>query len=567
MATPAFCPNCQRANPPGANHCHFDGVGLRAGIVSAELGRDFSFPDGRRCRTFDELVSVCSEKWEAGMRLLRAGAFKHFFSSIGRMDLAIAADKAAARDDLDLGLDQLLSLFPCKDKAQPKLDLAPRRIQLGAVPAGQSRELTITVINRGKRLLHGNLEIRGGDWLRLAGFTSSHGKIAIKASPTLQLPLQISTQGLPAGQRYSATVTFITNGGAAEVPVTLDVVPIPFPSSPLQGACTPKELATAMKEHPKPASTLLENGQVERWFLSNGWRYPIIGPPAKGVAAVQQFFEALGLSKAPILRLKPDRLSIEVDTEPVAGSFELETNEKKWVYAYITSDQAWLEPTAHSVSGPVRCTVGYEINPRLLRQPGQHAGQLTLIGNGQQRLTFDVLAQMRENRSTWSRRWLWTPASGLLVGLLLRISCWPLDVLGNEPQGLAVAQIFIIGWGLCGALAGIWLMRNRSNEPSEVLASLLAGGWFGMLGGATVACLWRVVDPVAATWLPLFQPAAGLLFWSLAGLSITVGWRPLSLLLTWTINPLARMVRFLVNLLSLLNPARRLGFLANRQLI
>jgi hypothetical protein len=535
-------------------------VSLHAGITSTELGRDFTFPDGRRCRSFDEVVSACSEKWEAGKQLLKAGAFKHFFTSVGRMDLAIAADKAAARDDLDLGLDQLLSLFPGKENAQPKLDLAPRRIQLGAVQAGQSREISITVINRGKRLLHGNLEIRGGDWLRLAGASSSPGKIAIKAGPTFQVSLQISTQGLPAGQRYSATVTFITNGGAAEVPVTLDVVPIPFSSPPLEGACTPKELAAAMKEHPKPASTLLESGQIERWFLSNGWRYPVVGPPAKGVAAVQQFFEAMGLSKPPTLRIKPDRLRVEVNTDPVSGSFELETDEKKWVYAHVTSDQAWLEPTATSVSGPVRCTVGYEINPRLIRQPGRHVGQLHLIGNGQQRLLFHVLAQARESKSNWGRRWLWMPASGLLVGLLLRMSCWPLDLLSDGAERLAVAWSFIGGWSLCGALAGMWFLRPNLEKWSDVPASLLAGGLFGMLGGATVVCLWHVVDPMAAKWLPLPQPMSGLLVWSLAGLSITMLWRPVSFLITRTIAKVAISLRFVLKIIGLLNLARRFGF-------
>src|SRR5256885_8016671 len=41
--------------------------------------------------------------------------------------------------------------------------------------------------------------------------------------------------------------------------------------------------------------SLLESGEIGRWFETNGWNYPVRGTPAKGVAGVQQFFEQMGL--------------------------------------------------------------------------------------------------------------------------------------------------------------------------------------------------------------------------------------------------------------------------------
>src|SRR5215467_4467564 len=101
---PVFCPRCQRANPAEAAFCHYDGVGLRDGAAySTELGRDFVFPSGRRCRSFDELVQGCSAEWNSARAMLRQGSLRQFLASVGRMDLASLADRMAAHQDADLG--------------------------------------------------------------------------------------------------------------------------------------------------------------------------------------------------------------------------------------------------------------------------------------------------------------------------------------------------------------------------------------------------------------------------------------------------------------------------------
>src|SRR5215207_5722805 len=137
---PVFCPRCQRANPPDAQYCHFDGLGLRTGAdgkapTNTALGREFVFPSGRRCRTFDELVQACSLEWASARSMLQKGSMRQYLASIGRMDLAHQADKAAAHVDPDLGLDLLLATFPVKEGTGPRLDLAPRRLHLGAIKA------------------------------------------------------------------------------------------------------------------------------------------------------------------------------------------------------------------------------------------------------------------------------------------------------------------------------------------------------------------------------------------------------------------------------------------------
>ena len=51
---------------------------------------------------------------------------------------------------------------------------------------------------------------------------------------------------------------------------------------------------------------------MARWFTANGWVYPVPSSTARGVAAVQQFFEGMGLSKPPPLALSETEVRLIV---------------------------------------------------------------------------------------------------------------------------------------------------------------------------------------------------------------------------------------------------------------
>src|SRR5207253_2373999 len=136
------------------------------------------------------------------------------------------------------------------------------------------------------------------------------------------------------------------------VPVSLELAAYPFPRPPFEDAGSPREMAELMRKQPKPAVALLESGEVRRWFEANGWTYPVSGPTAPGVAAVQQFFEGMGLSKPPPLQLSEDEVHFTcVQPEVVRGKVALRAGSKKWVYAYSDSDASWLKVTTPIVSG------------------------------------------------------------------------------------------------------------------------------------------------------------------------------------------------------------------------
>src|SRR5260370_12482439 len=147
-------------------------------------------------------------------------------------------------------------------------------------------------------MLQGTLKVtEGGQWLRLAG--GSNGECSLRIVNDQNISLHVDTKGMPAAQTYGGKLTVITNGGVVEVPVRMDLMAQPFPRPPFQGAKTPREMAERMRTQPKAAVPLLENGEISRWFAGNGWNYPVRGTPARGVAGIQQFFEAMGLSKPP----------------------------------------------------------------------------------------------------------------------------------------------------------------------------------------------------------------------------------------------------------------------------
>src|SRR5262249_25176515 len=207
------CPRCQHVNPEIASFCYYDGSALRAhaGAGGAQafnrLAQEFTFPSGKRCRTFDELVAGCQEEWATARELLRRGVFRQFFTAGGRMDLAQAAQQAMAQEDPDIALTTFVGALPGNRAAGPKLDLQPRRIVLGNVAAGSTPQVKVTVTNQGQGMLQGTLHIsEGGEWLRLAGSTGN-GQCNIKTAKDQPVVLQVDTRGLAAAQSYGAKLT------------------------------------------------------------------------------------------------------------------------------------------------------------------------------------------------------------------------------------------------------------------------------------------------------------------------------------------------------------------------
>lgn len=519
------CPRCQRANPRDAVYCYFDGVVLEqggaAGPSRSQLPQEFVFPSGRRCRSFDDLVQGCQYEWEDARTLLHEGDFTRFFAQIGRHDLARTARENQAQSDPDIALHSFLGQLPAGQVQGPRLDLNPRRLSLGGVRPGEQRQIPLTVTNQGKGLLQGKVAVsEGGQWLKIVD-APNPGECALKTARTQQLHLHIDARGLTAPQTYSGKLTVITNGGIAEVGVRLDVASAPFAHAPLQGAASPRQLAERMRTNPKQAVPLLENGEIARWFKANGWAYPVAGEPARGVAAVQQFFEGMGLSKPPLLQLSDSEFQfICTPPEVVQAKVTLRSSSKKWVYAQAESETPWLRILTPSVSGPQQTQIAFEVDSTLMDAGGLHQGLLQLTANAGQKLTVRVQVQCHRPHQPFTRRLLRPFFVGALLALLLRLlltgpadlyargwgqssdAAWSLApwvyTNGSENHFL---RMFVFATWWVGIFLGLGMVWRRGDRVADLFCGAVAGAFAGALLSATLGCVLLVFDAVPGALL------------------------------------------------------------------
>lgn len=553
------CPRCQHANPDEAVYCHHDGAVLNP--LAAPVGllvRPLVLPSGQACRSVEDLAGGLAQAWPDAVRMLADGSLAQLLRDSGRLDLGRAADEAQAHPDRDLGLYQLLGRLPAPTGPQPRLEVYPRRLILGPYPAGGQHRSSLRVANRGAGVLQGKVSAADAPWLRLDE-TSGRQDAAIHADDEQSVALWIDTRGLTSGQVHGGKLVVVTGGGLVEVPVSLEIAALPYPAAPFKGVASPRKLAEMMRGRPKDAAAALDSGEVATWFATNGWAYPVSGKPAEGLAAVQQFFECLGLAKPPPIDPTPAVLELHSDADrKVAEAVVLRTASKKWVYAQAESTASWLRVTTPSVGGPQEATVTFEADPATLPE-GVSEADLTLTANGGTRRTVRVRLHVRRPRSgppVPGRRpnvgWLRPLVVGAVALLLYRLlAILPADVLGRlfaagppEP-GSAAAWLttptsddgflrrFVLATWWLGGLAGVSVAWKRDGGVLDLLGGLVAGAAAGLAVAATVGCVLllgdelprRVLATVVGTGSTLpVGPATAL--WLLLA---TAGWAVLGL--------------------------------------
>jgi hypothetical protein len=394
---PQLCSKCSRANPPEAIYCHFDGFVLgghekRGGPVSVgsqPFNSPFVFPTGRTCRSFDELALACQDEWSVACELLRDGYLETFFGGLGRVDLARAAKEAARFPDIERGLDQLLEKVPSTVLTEPKLTVKPEEVSLGVLDSTKERKFELELENTGGRLLYGTASSTSPDWISLgeAGAQEKH----FQFTHEMKVPVHVRPGTVRASNKpIEARILIESNGGTITVILKAEKPVKPFPHGPFKGAKTPREVAKKAMEASKEVGPLFESGEVERWYESNGWIYPVKTPAASGLAAIQQFFEALGLTKPPKVEISEREFLLTGDPgDKIPLSLEVTTQEKKAVWAHATSNVPWLEVSKPKFEGR-KATVNMSV-PSIPDRPGETLeGELTVIGNGNVRWLVPV---------------------------------------------------------------------------------------------------------------------------------------------------------------------------------
>ncbi|MSR31758.1 MAG: hypothetical protein EXR99_09660 [Gemmataceae bacterium] len=389
------CPRCSRVNPDEASYCYFDGIGLGSHPHSQhDLHRflnPFKFPSGRLCANFEELVEGILGEWSVAVELNRKGEFVNFFSSIGRLDLAMAARSAKEFPAADQGLDKLLDRMPVSNLGEAQLVTDTETLNLGLLRVGQKFKSSVKLRNKGRRLLFGTVTLEGLPWLSLsqdkARPRSRFQLIAEAPLPLYTLGDQLRSSDKP----LEGKLILETNGGSKVIVVRADVPVRPFMTGALAGARSPREVAEKSKANAREAGALFESGAVERWYKDNGWKYPVPGPAASGLASVQQFFEALGLARAPKVEIDSSFLTFDLShAAPAAQYLAVSSPEKKPVYAHAVAGAPWVSIGQMEMKGS-RALIPISVNPSFLQSPRQSTW-VRVNSNGNQSFLVTVEA-------------------------------------------------------------------------------------------------------------------------------------------------------------------------------
>jgi hypothetical protein len=393
-----ICQQCRRANPGEAAYCYHDGalLGGRVGgdgaldVGARPFATPFVLPSGRACRSFNELALACHADPAAALDLLRKGHLESFLSALGRADLAGAAHAAARAANRERGLDEFLGRLPAADLRPARLRVEPRLVELGPLDPGEGRRCELVLHNDGQRLLYGSANCDGTPWLSLGDGPLLSRKL-FQLSGRAILPVRVVGRQLRAYPKpQEGEVRLESNGGPVTVTVRVQVPVRPFPEGVLAGARSPRELAHKAHDAPREAAALIASGAVARWYEANGWTYPVPGPAASGLAAVQQLFEALGLVKPPPVELSEDAVRLTSGPgEKVEYVLAAVTQEDRAAVAHATSDQPWLHvgpTTFRGRSAFLPLTV-----PVVPDRPGETLrANVSVTANGSQRFVVPV---------------------------------------------------------------------------------------------------------------------------------------------------------------------------------
>ena len=325
------CLDCQRLNPMEALFCFHDGKPLVSGAGSADgssidfstwaFPRPFVFPSGQKCHNFLQLALACRENPKETMEAVQAGFFGSLLRLAGPGRPGDGGPLPPAKaPDPERGLDELLGKLPGSPLEPAELlDPNRRKSSLGVLQVGDDRTFELKLKNKGDRLLYGKAAVENCPWLVLGDSGTPEKFVQFFGKATL--PVHVRGKRLRAyAQPQKAEIAVESNGGNFLVTVHADGAGQAVPARACcPGATSPRQLAEKAKAHPKEAAVLLENGSVAAWYEANGWDYPVQGPTATGIAAVQQFFETLGLVKTPKVELSESVVAAQWQAGRTAG--------------------------------------------------------------------------------------------------------------------------------------------------------------------------------------------------------------------------------------------------------
>ncbi len=314
--------------------------------VRPATGPIFRWQDGTACRDPTELVRPADHHWDEARGYFNGGDWENWFKTLHRNDLLAQLARVKSQHHRpDVALDALLRLLD-PTFLPPRLQVSPARLDLGNLPRGDNRTLTLDVINAGQGYMPVVVS-SAAPWLKVSpaqfGCLSGSGR-----KQTIRV--EVSTNSLATGQSHTVSVTFQAGaGGTQAIPVALAV----------------------------PAPVL----QVKPTYLDFGaiYRGQRVEPRQVQVSNEgDSYLEATLSTSAVWLRVQPDRVRCEPG-QTVTVQIEANTNSLSLRQQHQTTVEVITPDAGRSqVQARVTTSVGRELM-RWLMDTGEGHRMLTFL--------------------------------------------------------------------------------------------------------------------------------------------------------------------------------------------
>lgn len=177
----------------------------------------FTFRGGAEAATIQELANAADANWEDAKHHLYSGDIESWLRRVGEKDLSRKAmEIRESIPDRNVGLEGFLQTTG--RVSRPRIELDVERLEFDDVPRGLSRRTRVFVNNLGRGWLSGTAS-SDQPWLKVL---SPHFQ-----GDDVPVDLLADSDKLKPGETHGAKLSFRSNGGEVQVPVTMRVVPQP----------------------------------------------------------------------------------------------------------------------------------------------------------------------------------------------------------------------------------------------------------------------------------------------------------------------------------------------------
>jgi serine/threonine protein kinase len=196
-----FCPNCGSATQP-----------LKQATTSS-----FTFNSQNKAATIQQLAQLCYENWNEAIQHLYSGSFETWLKSVpgGKALAKKAAAIRKSQSDRHLGLNEFL--IHSDYGVSPQIQVQPTNLNIGKLPRGSQKRITLTITNSGQGYLKGTMTIRA-KWI-----SSAQQSFSCLNKATARIILKVDTEPLISDKVYESTVQIHSNGGDVIIPVSVAV--------------------------------------------------------------------------------------------------------------------------------------------------------------------------------------------------------------------------------------------------------------------------------------------------------------------------------------------------------